>query len=128
MALHYNTLRYHRRRAHMLLILGGKCAACDCTEGLEIHHRIPADKSFNISTEFSRPWPEILEELSKCELRCEAHHKEQHAAKHGLSMYSRHRCRCDICRAAVSEAGKRYKATYRAKQRAKINNNDGVYA
>jgi hypothetical protein len=100
----------------MKRILGGQCVGCGSTECLEIHHKIPADKSFTLSLEFDRPWREIENELLKCELRCEACHKLEHAAKHGLGMYSHQKCRCDVCKMAWSVATKRYKQKAKEKQ------------
>lgn len=52
-----------------------------------------------------------LDELSKCQILCKLCHRkksglEQRKYDHGLNLYERHGCRCEICRAA-SAAKKR---------------------
>lgn len=113
--MHYNTIRYHKRMAALRGILGGKCVGCGSTESLHIHHRTPGEKAFTLSGRFDSPWDELLAEVTKCELRCADCHKKEHAAKHGLGMYSHQKCRCQICKDAWNAASKRYKAA--AKQR-----------
>lgn len=114
----YHLDRYHRIRAKIIDHMGGKCVACDATEGLEIHHRDPKQKSFEISTGWGRPWSEIDAELKKCELRCGKHHKNAHEAKHGTpSRYRAWKCRCRPCVEANYEVMKVYKATYLRKKR-----------
>lgn len=114
--MHYNTKRYHKRMAIMHDYLGGRCVICGTQLSLEIHHKNPNEKEFDIAKHFSKPWEELGEELDKCELRCQTHHKEAHTAKHGLSMYSHHGCRCDICREVWSEACKKYKLKAKLKK------------
>lgn len=114
--MHYNTNRYHERMGELKRLLGGKCVGCGSIIDLEMHHIDPAAKSFTIANEFDRPWGELLEEVKKCELRCMACHKQEHAAKHGLGMYSHQKCRCEICCAAWSVKTKEYKARARARK------------
>lgn len=113
--MHYNTLRYHRRIGKLSELLGGECTKCGAQDGLHFHHMVRADKSFDLTTEFDRPWSQLLEELKKCELRCEPCHKMEHGAQHGIGMYVHHKCRCDICRTAWNAKCREYKKTYRAK-------------
>ena len=113
--MHYNTLRYRKRVAKMHAMLGGKCVVCSSEKDLHFHHVDPANKSFDLTTEFARPWGQLEEELKKCELRCVVCHKAAHAAKHGLGMYSHHHCRCDVCRRAWSIKTAEYKAARRVR-------------
>jgi len=106
----YHLNRYHERRSEMLAKLGGKCVVCQTKRKLHIHHKDPTEKSFNFAKGWGRPWLEIEAELAKCELRCEKHHIKVHEAKHGtISRYRGHRCRCEPCRMAWSQAMKRWK-------------------
>lgn len=108
--MHYNTKRYHARRAMMIALLGGSCVGCGSADGLHFHHKVPAEKKFNVSTLFSLPWSQLLPELFKCELRCESCHRKQHPPTHGLTMYTHHKCRCEICCAEWARKTKEYKA------------------
>lgn len=93
----------------MIKLLGGKCGKCDSIDQLEFHHLVPEEKSFDISSQYGKPWNELLEELAKCELRCHACHKAEHEAVHGITMYYHHKCRCDICRDAWNTNSREYK-------------------
>lgn len=114
--MHYNTTRYHTRRAELVKLLGSACTVCGSIERLQFHHVNPREKRFNIGSEFSRPWDEILDEVSKCTLLCEECHKLEHSAKHGISMYSHHKCRCDVCRREWNEKSRGYKAAAKARR------------
>lgn len=106
----YNNKRYHRVMGDIYEYLGGRCVGCGAFKPLEIHHKNPEDKLFNVAVKcLSMPWEKLLKEIKKCELRCQDCHKEEHAAEHGLGMYTHHRCRCDICRNAWNEYHKNYK-------------------
>lgn len=97
--MHYNTIRYHKRKAKMLEILGNKCIECGTHKELQVHHKDPNLKEFTISSEFSKPWDEILVELNKCELLCKNCHINKHRSKHGsLGRYSHYKCRCVLCK------------------------------
>ena len=103
----YNLNRYHRRRQEMITILGGVCVVCNTTDELQIDHKDPKEKSFELSEQWSKPWHLIVEELTKCQLLCRPHHIEKtlsnadagrYAAQHGsISMYRHRKCRCDEC-------------------------------
>ena len=90
-------------------LMGGCCVYCGSTKQLQMHHKVAADKSFNISREFDRPWKELLLEVKKCELVCIKCHKEKHAPHHGLGMYSNQKCRCLICKTVWNLKTKEYK-------------------
>lgn len=100
-----------RDRGHALL--GGKCAKCGIAEGLEVDHIVPEDKHASLKRRrtqgfnWSRSWSFIEEELKKCQLLCDECHnakskKESTTRTHGLTMYKKDKCRCPICRKAMS--------------------------
>jgi hypothetical protein len=53
----------------MHLLLGAQCVVCGATDNLEFHHKVPELKEFNFNQRWTKPWPQIVAELSKCELR-----------------------------------------------------------
>lgn len=92
---------------------------CGGTDDLEVHHKDPTQKGFEVANSWGRPWAAIVVELEKCELRCAAHHREAHAPKHGTpSCYRNRKCRCEACVKANSAVMKGYKARYIAKLKA----------
>jgi hypothetical protein len=116
--------RRAERRAECIAYLGGRCAMCGATEELDIDHRNPAKKSFNISKYLISRWAIIEPELRKCQLLCRPCHilkteRECPAAArmlcaaprggsrgkavakwtHGsYSGYHHHGCRCEPCK------------------------------
>jgi 5-methylcytosine-specific restriction endonuclease McrA len=91
------------------------CVICGSTKDLEVDHIDPSTKvSHRI---WSWSWARIHEELKKCQVLCQEHHWEKSAsqlkrkAQHGvITMYDRHKCRCELCRAVKSKANaRRYK-------------------
>ena len=113
----YQLERYHQRMKEMREYLGNVCVECGTDINLEIHHKNPEDKSFDLSKSWGIPWDKLIAELDKCELRCEDHHTEIHAPKHGtISSYRHRRCRCDACRLAWNEASKRWAQSSRNKR------------
>jgi hypothetical protein len=112
--MHYNTERYHKRRQQIIDLLGGVCVSCGSKEELEIHHKDPETKSFDIGSKISKPWAEVLSEAAKCELRCSPCHREEHASQHGLGGYMNMKCRCDVCRFAWNVYHRDYKKARRA--------------
>jgi hypothetical protein len=107
----------------MISYLGGKCAKCDCIDGLQFDHINPKTKSFGVSENWGRSWDILVKELDKCQLLCREHHKEKtkankeygggqnkftecpHGTVYGYS--GRWKCRCDLCRKAKSDAYKK---------------------
>jgi 5-methylcytosine-specific restriction endonuclease McrA len=63
------------RRAKGIELLGGACARCQSTEGLEFDHVDPSTKWKHNFWSYS--WAKILKELDKCQLLCEDCHKEK---------------------------------------------------
>lgn len=75
----YMARRYAKRKAEAIKLLGGKCS-CGSEFELRFHHRNPEDKSFTICDVLAgKRWSAIVEELAKCELKCEACHLTVHA-------------------------------------------------
>lgn len=85
---------------------GKSCVVCGTTSQLEVDHIDPALKvTHNV---WSWAPARRASELAKCQVLCNAHHKEKTRAQrpvpeHGtVSRYSSniHKCRCDLCRDA----------------------------
>lgn len=102
----YQLERYHRRRAEAIELLGGRCVICGTTENLEIDHIDWREKGFNLNRLWSVAIHRFLEELSKCQLLCDSHHKEktsvdifeQRGLTHGKWWAAFHyKCQCDEC-------------------------------
>ena len=123
----YMQRRYRKRRAQVILKLGGCCAVCGTTEDLEIDHIDRATKTYNVAHIFSANEEKFWAEISKCQLLCEKCHKEKTNREnielglkkdheHGtINMYITDKCRCDLCKAA----NKAYMQSYRAKEKAR---------
>jgi 5-methylcytosine-specific restriction endonuclease McrA len=71
----YNLERYHKRMAEAVALLGGSCIVCGETEDLQLDHRDPDSKSFNVGKLWSLSQETFLEELTKCQLLCDPCHK-----------------------------------------------------
>jgi hypothetical protein len=101
---------------------GGVCVKCGSKEDLEVDHKNPELKAMHASALWSRDQNSkiVLDELSKCQVLCNACHKaktsqdrRESIPTHGLSAYRVGLCRCDkICRPA--------NAAYRRERRAKL--------
>ena len=101
--------------------LGGKCVACGATDGLDFHHRDPAEKSFAIADQLLIRWSRLVAELDKCELRCGEHHADQHrsSATHGTVQRWWRGCRCAPC----TEAHRAYRRAYQIEYRSRVDPN-----
>lgn len=92
------------RRAAVIHALGGKCAICGSTSGLEVDH---IDRSRKVSHRVAS-WsvPRTAKELAKCQLLCREHHYAKTRAEfsrpitHGTAQGYRRGCRCTDCGAA----------------------------
>ena len=111
----YMNARRNRRRTLLKKILGDRCVDCGAVDELEFDHLDPSQKSFTISGGLHKNWDLLVEEATKCNLRCRSCHKmrtsrEGHSqrfgqdnpmwveAVHGTAkMYEK--CKCDKCRA-----------------------------
>lgn len=73
----YQKKRYHGRKKQAIKMLGGKCSVCGTTSGLELDHKDPDKKSFNVTKLWSVPEAEFKREVKKCKLLCKKHHRER---------------------------------------------------
>jgi len=118
----YNRERYHRMRAWMHEILGGKCVQCQSVEGLEIDHRNPATKRYTVTDMWGYSKENVLKELKKCQLLCKPCHIEKTVidlgntrtpGTHGTLSAYRY-CHCSKCRSVKSEYMRNWKRNRRA--------------
>jgi 5-methylcytosine-specific restriction endonuclease McrA len=107
----YVAERQRRRMAEAFELLGGECAICGSTSDLEVDHKDPTTKTFNIAEKAAGVSEVKLQaELLKCQLLCNACHTRKsilergqlpREGRHGtLTMYRF--CKCDECKAAKS--------------------------
>lgn len=100
-----------KRRQYYIDELGGKCKDCSSVDNLEFDHIIPAAKTHNINKILSRKIEFVMIELAKCQVLCVSCHDNKTALDvfpdHGLSRYEKHKCRCNICKAAKSAKNKK---------------------
>ena len=113
----------HRRRAQLIELLGGYCVRCGSTERLEFDHIDPATKSFELGSDWTRAWDDLVAEARKCQLLCRPCHvakgaEDRPEPAHGTYRYQYHRCRCSTCRAANAAASARQRARKLARSRA----------
>lgn len=115
--------QYYRRREYAIQKLGGACAVCGAIEGLELDHKEKDKKSFSISRCYSLRKELFEAELVKCQLLCNACHKEKNktdngVAEHGkYSMYRHHGCRCDLCKQAAKENQRQFRKKKKSEAR-----------
>src|SRR3989304_2792109 len=72
----YQLDRYHSRMDEAKKSLGGKCSSCGSPRGLELDHKNPSNKKFNISKLWSVPEAEFNREVKKCHLLCNKCHRK----------------------------------------------------
>lgn len=108
----YMARRREARRAELRGMLGGRCAVCGSTEGLEFDHIDHATKSFSIGMWIDRKWELLLQEVAKCQLLCNAHHiektRQERTVPHGGGVSGRRNCKCEPCKARKAEYMKCY--------------------
>ena len=86
--------------------LNGPCKCCGSTVNLEIDHIIPHKTNNHRNLKiFLRPKLRQDAELAQCQVLCCSCHRaksgfENRKFEHGLNLYNRHGCRCQICKAA----------------------------
>jgi hypothetical protein len=76
----------------ILAYKGNKCQRCGydrCPEALELHHRDPNNKEFQIRDGHIRSWERIKAELDQCDLLCANCHREAHYTLRGGETVSR---------------------------------------
>ena len=57
--------------------LGNKCARCGCTVNLQIDHKDPCTKKFEVKSRLSYKRVNLIEEVDKCQLLCKPCHKDK---------------------------------------------------
>lgn len=102
-----------RRRADWFA--GKVCAFCGGTDRLELDHIDPADKVDHKVWSWRKERRDA--ELAKCRPLCVTCHDQRHNEEKGWPLphgtearYTRHGCRCDVCRTGYSAIRKRRKA------------------
>lgn len=74
-------LRKMKAKKRCVDYLGGSCSRCgyaECIKALTFHHRVPAEKSFDISQKQDFGWKTLVAELDKCDLLCFNCHMAEH--------------------------------------------------
>lgn len=98
----YYVVYYKLRRKKIIDYLGGVCVACDSTIDLEVDHKNPTEKSFNISRRLALT-DSNKKEFDKCQLLCKNCHRAKTAKEnagwtHGTSTgWLRKKCKCVLC-------------------------------
>ena len=100
-----------KRRASFLQ--AKSCAVCGSIKRLEVDHRDPSKKEHEVRNLWSRKAMIRDKELGKCQVLCNACHKEKtkqdyierrrplvHGTEHGYDVW---RCKCRECKAAHSK-------------------------
>lgn len=129
----YMAERYNRRRAYYIEKMGGACAKCGSTEGLEFDHIDASQKSFGVGKRMAGMAIAKLEaELAKCQLLCNGCHIKKSIVDSGKSPW-RHgtisgynHCRCRLCKEAKSKysSGKRAERLAESKSEQIIDDRD----
>ena len=100
----YMARRYAARRAEAISCLGGQCAWCGATEGLELDHIDRSTKIASVAKLMVAARAKFEAEVAKCQLLCQSCHggktHEEVSVPHGGGIRGRIGCRCDLCRAA----------------------------
>lgn len=103
----YMQVRWERRRARGIELLGGKCIECASTETLEFDHLNRETKSFTLAKQTSCSEARFLTELAKCVLRCSQCHIRRTAQQlwneHGEGKTGRDGCTCEPCKTRKRE-------------------------
>lgn len=109
------------RKNQLIELLGGKCILCGSTENLEFDHINPKKKTFKIMLNITYPIDRLKKELKNCQLLCHDCHRQKTLEKqeygkeseHGtIWRYKKYKCRCDKCKAAMSEYNKLQRKRY----------------
>jgi hypothetical protein len=107
--------RKQARRAKLIEMLGGCCVRCGSTEDLEFDHIDPSAKRFNVCSDLTRAWSQLVAEALKTQLLCRPCHiakgvEDRPEPLHGRYRYVYWKCRCEACRAANAAASARQRA------------------
>lgn len=115
-------IRRAKRREFFESLLGGMCVGCGSDKNLEFDHVLPEDKCFNLATSAMEcSLNKILPELQKCQLLCRKCHYKKTASDNGYnlpqhgtpSMYTNHKCRCELCTQVWATYAKGYVQRHR---------------
>lgn len=108
-----------KRRQRARDYLGGVCASCESTDGLEFDHIDPSTKQEHVSEAIARhwSWARLVPELDKCQLLCRPCHIQKSVdnldgriVAHGGGMSGKKNCPCVPCKSRKSEYNRNYKA------------------
>jgi hypothetical protein len=72
---------YEGRKWEVFNYKGCSCEICGAIENAEFydfHHRVPEDKSFDVTSNLMRKWSTLLPELDKCLMLCPNCHRKEH--------------------------------------------------
>lgn len=95
----------------------GPCAQCKGDIDLEVDHIDPKDKHLNPSQLWSLAPDNLVRvaELAKCQVLCRQCHLAKTATYrqdnqvHGLWMYTKYKCKCNVCTAAKQADSKKHR-------------------
>lgn len=117
-----NAVRLRERRIRFRKMgehwFGGVCGICGNKDGpFDFDHIDPSTKRFSLASTTSLSIHVWWAELMKCQLLCKPCHTlktkvdNYKPCLHGTtSMYVGHKCRCELCKASMSEYNKKYGA------------------
>jgi len=79
MSVEKDLARYRKNKDTVWRRLGNKCnhPGCDCTEDLQLDHIDPLTKEYDVTPRLSGRLAPLWDEIYKCQLLCEKHHKEK---------------------------------------------------
>ncbi len=79
MSIEKDLARYRKNKDTVWRRLGNKCnhPGCDCTENLQLDHIDPLTKEYDVTPRLSGRLAPLWDEIYKCQLLCEKHHKEK---------------------------------------------------
>ena len=117
----YMKQRYYKRRLKAIEYLGGKCAACENTEELEIDHIDATQKTFSLGKGLAGwNWERLQAELDKCQLLCKDCHAKKTRKDLAIKLNQREHwehgtlggyryCKCQECKNAKSAYYREYR-------------------
>jgi hypothetical protein len=111
----YIARRREYRRSELKKLLGSKCVFCNSIEDLEFDHIDPNTKCFDISVGIDKPWTQLLNEVSKCQLLCKPCHiikTNVNMNGHGEGSQGKRGCKCVPCKMVKAKYMKEYSARY----------------
>lgn len=111
----YMKNRWQRRRTETIAVMGGRCAECLSTKGLEFDHIDPSQKSFSVSKSTTVAIHKWWLEIAKCQLLCEDCHQEktikEQSVEHGGGLTGKKNCKCQLCRTTRNAYMRKWKAS-----------------